>query len=490
MSARAVWFGILAVAALGGCDDGDDGGSGGAGGQIGGTGGEVMIDGGAGAGGQAGGAGGQVGGAGGDEIGGSGGEIGGSGGQVGGAGGEAVDPCEAACDRLVECSVADCPGYSAGDEATIDAVCQAACADQRSFSVIINGSATCADIVAFGVQSMGDAGYADACDERAQLEWPECEIFGATVANCLSPSCPAVEGSRPLVEGLYTLFCNDAVNSGSVSAQDMGTLATSDPMCQGMFLQPYITQQLINDPANPEDGILTAFCAEGEPLVDAETCAAACGQLEACLDGDDSPLAEAERCAYYCGATSFVPQSAWQCSAEAPLCEALGACFQPQETPACAAFAAQTAACVTATCPSSAPAEPGLGKLLTSSCNEAVGDGSLSAVAVAEAAEAGGCEPNLVQLYVELLTEDQPDREDGQLAPLCAGESAVSAELCAAACDRLDPCIPDDPSQPLSDPEICLALCLIDGAAATWGCAAEADMAATCETIFACFPEN
>ncbi|MFN3197838.1 MAG: hypothetical protein ACE366_05405 [Bradymonadia bacterium] len=493
---------LCVAVTLTGCDDDSDTpaqeGEGGAGG--------ASIDGGAGAGGAGGmagddgeaggGAGGEAG-MGGEAGGGAGGEGGmaGEGGMMGGAGGGEPEPCEAACARFVECSVTECPGFAAEDEAEVDAICQMACAEQPSFSVIIEGSAACSDVVAFGLQSIDNDDYLQACDGRAQPVYPQCEIFGEGIANCLQTECAAVGESRELIESAYTLFCNDAINGGDVGPDDLSNLIMVDPMCQGMFLAPYVQSQLVDDPANDQDGVLTGFCANAGPLVDQETCDAACGQLEACIDTDDSPLADPQRCDFFCQATTFVAEGAWACSAEAPVCEALGPCFEAPAFEGCPGMAERAAACVADACPVIEGIQGGFANVLIDGCNEAVADGSFTAEAVNAAAASETCDDPLLQFYVTFLTEDDPMTEgDGSFVPICRDGLPIPVETCAPACTVVADCLVGvNEETPFADPEACTYLCATNSVPelmGAFGCVEALGEAPMCPDVFACFPQD
>lgn len=77
-----------------------------------------------------------------------------------------MDPCVAACDDFVQCSIEHCEGYSEADQASLTATCLTTCAGNPAFAVVANGAnGDCSVLVDFR-RNQGDDDYNAACNER------------------------------------------------------------------------------------------------------------------------------------------------------------------------------------------------------------------------------------------------------------------------------------------------------------------------------------
>jgi hypothetical protein len=480
-------FLLLAFAALG-CDDGDTdpvadpqndavvdafegGGDGG------------LIDQGTGGIGGAGGVGGEGG------IGGAGG-IGGEGG-IGGAGGGVSPGCVTTCERLTDCSVAACSGYEVAGAEDLQAHCEGICEAQPTFSTIVDGTPECADVVAYGRQTLGEA-YGAACevDPNNLPTSPECEAFGQRLTTCLAEQCPPMGADEALGATAYRLYCDQVVAAGEASPEAIGGYINAQTPCDAPQVVEFVTGQI--EGADGQPGPLAAYCADG-PQLDEATCRAACEITSPCLpdEGDAAPLRNVDRCTFFCMSDrTSVSEAAWMCTTVAPGCAVALACFEahPVISENCEVYAQRIATCTGESCAPAADLGPSVASFASLLCES----GDIPAqVANAISAETP-CENPAVAGFVTYLTEDDPANEDdGILHGLCGGVPANAPELCAEACAHLGPCIGEnDEGAALRDPAICALFCVAgseDVSAERWACMAEA--ADGCQALGVCFAE-
>jgi hypothetical protein len=439
-------------------------------------------------------------------TGGASGEGGGGGGGSGGGGGGGVDAggsggspdagppeaCAAACERVADCAGEICGPDALDARGDVIAACLTACAANPAFEIVLGGIATCGDVVAFAGQSLGDA-FAAVCDEADVPDevFPVCDVFGERIATCIAAVCAPMGALLDAAAGAYRTFCNTAANDGEFDPAALGQLLTPQTPCESEILANIVREQ------TGEGGDLVPFC-EGGPRSPAEVCDAACITLGACIgpDDDGAEVRDPDFCHYLCAVSPDPPPALWACVSEVPAdaCAALGPCFAPgppAEVPACEPYAARVAACTVATCGAVGPYEAGLAVGVRLYCNGAVAaDPTVLAIVDAVTAETECADPAVSSLVLGLTFDDPALETDGTLAAYCAAMGGpLMPAACAAACERLGPCVPDGDGVALRDPAYCAFYCgtLQAGVTeTTWRCLEALD-APACEGVFGCF---
>lgn len=459
-------------------DAGASGGAGGSGGSAGGQGGGVS------------------GGTGGTGAGGTGGSA--AGGADAGSGGALADAgiseaCGPVCERVADCAAEVCGEAAAGARAAIVQDCATTCSGNPSFEIVAGGIETCGDLVDFGRQSLG-ATFNTVCDAAAVPDevFPVCDIFGERLSTCLVEACPAMAAVAGAAAGAYRYYCNGAANNGELDPDQLAMYLTPETPCSTQFLADIVAEQ------TGEGGDLAPFCAHG-PYNSPQTCAAACADIGPCIQpgADGQELRDADFCAYVCAISASPSPTVWEClEATGPeQCEAAGACFAlntPPDVPECAPYAARVATCTAETCPTVAPYDAGLEYVLGLYCNQAVqSDPNALPVVSAVTPETPCDDPAIASLVVGLTADDPAREDDGTLAPYCAGTSAMrDAATCAAACERLSPCLPDTAdARALRNTDYCTFFCGTDQGGVTpeqWACVGAA-MVGDCDTTLGCF---
>ena len=409
---------------------------------------------------------------------------------MGGGGDEA---CVEACGRVLDCTAQECARFDPDSADDVNAACLEACAGLGAFAAVASGSETCADLVEFAGQNLGDD-YSAACDGAGMgnpgREWEECVAFGAHFSECLLEACPAADPLAAYLPGAYASFCDDAVNGGQ-NPQDYQNIA--QVACDNPALDRIVRAQYERDPENPDSGGLAPLCADG-PTPSVEACVAACEVLGPCIPDDSDPgglaLRNLDRCVFSCAGADFVPDDTWLCAADAMECGEVFQCFSQQgPAPAgCDVYSARVAACTVEACGGVADVEETLARLLIGACGELVRDGAVSAEDVAATTAETPCDDAVIAGLVTYLTVDGPDPEDGDLARVCE-EPANEPELCAAACARLAPCAPAEGNLAgLRDPAVCEYVCQVeaDAPASIWECMRDAPD--ECAAVLQCIP--
>lgn len=213
---------------------------------------------------------------------------------------------------------------------------------------------------------------------------------------------------------------------------------------------------------------------------DPALCAAVCGLLTDCAgaddpghlcDGIDSREVEAfsDLCGQVCAADArFAPSFTGRMACD-PLLEQMRAvspdlayaCVPnpPPETPACAAFGARTATCVSEACAAATSIEPGLAYWLRLSCDQSVAAGQLDPARLLQfPGPDTPCDDPVAAGIVESLVGSELDPRT--LTALCTTGPVLPEATCAAACEHLRPCLPA--RNALRNEDYCRFLCALD----------------------------
>ena len=140
----------------------------------------------------------------------------------------------------------------------------------------------------------------------------------------MTEACPPAADLGGGVGALVQTICD----SGEVPAAVVDSVMAETP-CDALALAYFVTAFTQDDPEDPDDGFIAAYCA-GAPGGDPQTCTAACAAVGPCVppESDGAVLADADLCQLVCVAGDDIPAEAWACAAQAPPgCEAVQACF-------------------------------------------------------------------------------------------------------------------------------------------------------------------
>lgn len=228
--------------------------------------------------------------------------------------GPLVDPaiCEAACAVIGPCIPAGDDGEALRDANR----CQQFCLAVESFP-------------AEQWQCIAEANACGGVFQCLQTEPVEpveaCNPLGDRVAVCVAEACPNVAGLEGQIGTSATDICNQIIAAGEAAVADLDGIAEAP--CDDQRLADFTTFFTV-DGDEPDDGPLTAICADG-PLTPIETCAAACAQVGPCIPEDDDAalLRDLDLCTYVCATDSEIPSPVWQCIAATDNCEASAACL-------------------------------------------------------------------------------------------------------------------------------------------------------------------
>lgn len=164
--------------------------------------------------------------------------------------------------------------------------------------------------------------------------------------------------------------------------------------------------------------------------------------------------------------------------------------IEPGDDPVCAVFGERVASCLGDRCAAAADQVDGFTVFYTFVCNSEVANGNLNLDELgAFINEATPCEaPALANIITNIINGD-PERPDdrGLGQRYCEEGPDPSVAVCAASCDVLAPCIPEDGENAfLRDTELCTQFCAINGGenGEAWTCAGGVQ---SCEEAFACF---
>ncbi len=401
------------------------------------------------------------------------------------------DACAEACDRVLACTAEVCERYDPASAGTVTAACLEACGRVGPFAAVVIGSETCADLVEFAGQNLGES-YGEACGGAGtgdpDREWEECALFGEHFSECLIEQCPGAEPLAAHMPGAYESFCNDAVNAGQ-NPQDYQNIGSIP--CDNPTLAQIVRNQYEPNEGDPDSGGLASLCADG-PSPDVETCEVACEIIGPCIpdeaDQGARSLRDRDRCIFSCAGADFVPDETWVCAAEAPACPAVFACFSGPEVDNCDVYARRVAACAAVACPGVADVQETLGRFLIDPCDAMVEEGVLTAEQVGAVTEETACDDPSVAALVTFLTVDTPEGEDdGGLEAVCEAPAQDPA-LCETACTNLAPCAPAEGNLAgLRDPAVCDYVCQTeaDVPEQIWTCIRDAEM---CDAALACIP--
>jgi hypothetical protein len=400
----------------------------------------------------------------------------------------AADPCPSACDRLWTCTAEACGVDAAVWRNPVTMACTHECRANPSLADGIAGDATCDDVLRRAGTDIGQP-FENGCPNGApETHHAVCDVFGERFATCLDERCDAVEGYGGDLIRAYARFCDNAINNGDFSAQQLGVLVTPNTMCDSPVVDMFLGD------AVGEGGPLNAFCEQG-PLVPSEVCTAACERFVPCLTEDFGLVRDADTCAFVCLATESLPPGAWACGAQLAAdaaCEAALACAQGGDplppvdpTAGCGPYAERITTCALEVCPGLAEVAAGHVLGVRDYCEAQIQAGALLAGDVERVTAETPCDDAAVAAFVAaLVTEggvDAPLCENGPLNPLDA--------LCRPACEVIAPCLPAEGEfSQYREPAACELLCAqapADLPPAVWQCFADA---ADCPTAFACVP--
>ncbi len=410
---------------------------------------------------------------------------------MGGPGPDAA--CRMACDRFLECAADVCTGDDLEDD------CLEACGGNRSFPSVLDGIATCPDVVAF-VEQQSPA-VAMACDnEEPPVEQePLCLEYGARAGECLAEICPPAGELGPGAASAFIDFCNNQITQGNIQPGQLANIRMAG--CDNPLIGP-IVDYVVADNGQPDSGAFEELCTEGVQWP-ADVCEAACDFLEMCIpegtpENMGGGLRDEVTCRIICGISiPEVQRATWPCLASAEDCDAFGMCLQnpPPIEPEvdCAPFAARAAACMTEACPPLADSGLDMPPVVDFLCRQAVADGEVPAEVIEAIGPETPCDDEGLAGAVDFFTVGDPDDPDsGALGPLCAGDALPRpAELCDGACATISPCILPElgaDAQILADAAVCSYVCRVGGddiPDMVWQCATEA---ADCMAVYACFP--
>ncbi|MCK6569961.1 hypothetical protein L6V77_02510 [Myxococcota bacterium] len=429
---------------------------------------------------------------------------GGTGGATGGSGGEPAvvdagpplpdlgapesgDPCPAACDRVWTCTAEACGADAGVWRNPVTEACLHECRANPSLALAMTGEASCDAVVQRARTDIGQPFQSGCPDGAPEAHHAVCDVFGERFATCLDERCDAIEGYGGDLIRAYTRFCDNAINSGDFSADQLGVLITPRTMCDSPVVEMFLGD------AVGEDGPLHAFCEQG-PLVPSETCTAACERFVPCLTEDYGLVRDADTCAFVCLATESLPAERWACGAAldaGATCEAALACAEgggpapvdPVVT--CQPYAERITACAVERCGGLAEVAAGHTLGVRDFCVEQIQSGAALAADFAAVTADTPCDASAVAALVDALVG-----EGGIDAPLCeAGPLNPIEALCRPACAVISPCLPAEGEfSQYREPSACEFLCAqapADLPPAVWTCFADAP---DCATAFACVP--
>jgi|GEM_PF-1463034 len=413
------------------------------------------------------------------------------GGQPASGGAAPVDPCEAACARVAECVTEVCPAQAGAQRAEVEQACRFECAANPSFPIVVGGIDTCADVVAFGRQAVGEP-LPTLCPEGTGPagHYPVCDVFGERAATCIAEVCAPVESLREVVIAAYTRFCDDAANRGEFNPDDVAALITPQTDCSFPILADIVRSS--TEPGSD----LANVCANG-PVVPQDVCVAACAVLSPCIppDADAAALADPALCGYVCGVNADVDARIWACAADlesGAACDVALGCFNPGPPPArpeCDAYAARVAACTAEACAPIADVLDGFAGSVASYCAETIADNPDAAAFFSMVGADTPCDDAAVSGIVNALLVDDPANDgDGALVDYCANGPVNEVDtVCTSACEVLVPCLPEQgDAATLRAPGACVYYCSVGPAevpSAAWACMVNAG---SCEAAFAC----
>jgi len=412
------------------------------------------------------------------------------GGQPALGGAAPVDPCEAACARVAECVTEVCPAQAGAQRAEVEQACRFECAANPSFPIVVGGIDTCADVVAFGRQAVGEP-LPTLCPEGTGPagHYPVCDVFGERAATCIAEVCAPVESLREVVIAAYTRFCDDAANRGDFNPDDVAALITPQTDCSFPILADIVRSS--TEPGSD----LANVCANG-PVVPQDVCVAACAVLSPCIppDGDAAALADPALCGYVCGVNADVDARIWACAADlesGAACDVALGCFNPGPPPArpeCDAYAARVGACTAEACAPIADVLEGFAGSVATYCAETIADNPDAAAFFSMVGADTPCDDAAVGIVNALLVDDPANDGDGALVDYCANGPVNEVDtVCTPACEVLVPCLPEQgDAATLRAPGACVYYCSVGPAevpSAAWACMVDAG---SCEAAFAC----
>ena len=401
------------------------------------------------------------------------------------------DGCVEACARLGGCVAEACPAGAAERVEDVEQACRFECAANPSFPIVVGGIDTCADVIAFGRQAVGEP-LPTICPEGTGPagHYPVCDIFGERAATCIAEVCAPVDELRDVVIAAYTRFCDDAANRGDFNPDDVAALITPQTDCSFPILADIVR-------SGTEPGSDLAGVCQNGPVVSSEVCTAACEVLSPCIppDSDAAALADPALCGYVCAVNPEVDARIWTCAEALEVgaaCEVALGCFNPGPPPPrveCEAYADRVAACTAEACAPVADVLEGFAGSLAGYCAETIARDADAAAFFAMVNADTPCDDPAVSGIVDALLIDDPANDsDGALVGYCAnGPANDVAETCAPACEVLVPCLPaQGDAASLRAPGACVYFCSVGPAevsAAAWACMVDA---ATCDAAFAC----
>ena len=217
-----------------------------------------------------------------------------------------LPPCEAACDRLVDCAVPACPGFEWTTAGLLAGDCHAVCDD--GFVTAVAAAADCEAVLAG--PGAGVAVLSERCEENP------CDFSCGWLAQCLVSECPAFGASleEPVREDCVRTCVPDEISwvTGFATCADLVAAITSADAafredCQGVpddcadaeSCDPYaarIASCFVENCEGQADDYETGlrwlfadFCRNGEPCTSARDVAVI---LDPALTCTDSPLGE------------------------------------------------------------------------------------------------------------------------------------------------------------------------------------------------------
>ena len=296
-----------------------------------------------------------------------------------------------------------------------------------------------------------------------------CEVAADTLIACGIDrgECPGWmgEGASPRAElrqGLLdTCQANPALGAIVNAADDCSVIAT----VSGVSVE--FATSCAGDGREPVDDDCAEQCDRfADCAVDPEVCQdfspavrdqLVAGCTQSCSDQLAAALAQQATCD---DIVDFIisisdPQFAVVCGRQPP--------GPPPRGPECDTFSARVMACAVEACADARLVEAAFADELRGQCDELVASGQATAGQIAATIDENTpCQAAAVQQIVGLLIDRNPqDGSDGPLRALCTTGPATDPDVCAAACDHIDPC---DEAGDINDPDICFSECVLDQA--------------------------
>jgi len=180
----------------------------------------------------------------------------------------AVDECSVACDRALFCAAEVCEGLDEAGAESLRRSCSALCLGNPAFAIVVSGSETCDDVVAFLLdRGAADPAITTACPPPAppppMPDGGECRFPCGDGEVCTGGHCVRLDGT--CAGDIHCRFGTQRCGEGLCVAAEFAP-CRGDDTCA-------VEQFCLLDPANPlAEGVCVFDCRNGEACPFHERC--------------------------------------------------------------------------------------------------------------------------------------------------------------------------------------------------------------------------